>query len=227
MLASCAVAAASGFFIYYYCDNEQESVCVVDRGRDYGVRFSAGVQREAPTRSSRVQVTSKENQITAVPPSCRQRSADPPTSRLTSQLSTGPVSTDHLRTARNNDEIRQSRPQSEVETIRTAKVTTDPLRTARNEREETSTGKRKVVVYTKQTYKRNVQTTAHDPKALLKDSTRQSVRLIPVAIDNPQVHTMQSHVDTQIIDGKRVNVEHRNEEMIKEDFRHRVLADSR
>ncbi|EYC12979.1 hypothetical protein Y032_0045g1196 [Ancylostoma ceylanicum] len=46
MLASCAVAAASGFLIYYYCDNEQESVSVVDAGRDYGMRSSAGAQSE-------------------------------------------------------------------------------------------------------------------------------------------------------------------------------------
>ncbi|RCN38981.1 hypothetical protein ANCCAN_15074 [Ancylostoma caninum] len=117
--------------------------------------------------------------------------------------------------------------QTEMETIRTARMTTDPLRTARNEGEHTSKGKQRVVVYTKQSYSRNVKTTAYDPKALLKDSTRQSVRLIPVAIDNPQVHTMQSHVDTEIIDGKQVNVEHRNEAMMKEDFRHHVLADSR
>ncbi|EYC12978.1 hypothetical protein Y032_0045g1196 [Ancylostoma ceylanicum] len=52
MLASCAVAAASGFLIYYYCDNEQESVSVVDAGRDYGMRSSAGAQSDAAVQQS-------------------------------------------------------------------------------------------------------------------------------------------------------------------------------
>ncbi|EYC12982.1 hypothetical protein Y032_0045g1199 [Ancylostoma ceylanicum] len=142
-------------------------------------------------------------------------------------LQTARATLDQLRTARNDiDEASQRKGQGQVQANQTSKVTTDQLKTARNDGDEASHRKRRVVVYTKQTYQRNVQTSSSDPKALLKDSTRQSVRLIPLPIDNPQVHTMQKHMDTQIINGKQVNVEHRNEEMMKEDFRQHVLANS-
>ncbi|EYC12984.1 hypothetical protein Y032_0045g1200 [Ancylostoma ceylanicum] len=115
-----------------------------------------------------------------------------------------------------------------IQTIQTGPPSSDAqLRTARSEGDETKQGKgKKVVVYHKQTYERNVQrtTSSTDPNNLKDTSTGQSVRLIPIAIENPQVHNVQKQVDTQFIDGKHVKIERKNEEVMRESIRREVKA---
>ncbi|RCN34400.1 hypothetical protein ANCCAN_19763 [Ancylostoma caninum] len=46
-MLACAVAAASGIALYYYCNNGKESSTDVDPGREYGVRVYSGVRKGA------------------------------------------------------------------------------------------------------------------------------------------------------------------------------------
>ncbi|KAL6732263.1 hypothetical protein Aduo_003040 [Ancylostoma duodenale] len=237
-MLACAVAAASGIALYYYCNSEQESSSYVDPGREYGVRYYSGVRKDGRVWNS----TRQDSEDTAVSQN-RQRNADRPRSRLSSHLSTdgayprsqGYQSRSENRTttggstlltgatSQDNESVTSSG--TRVQTVQTGVPSPDQLlRTARSD-DDAHQGKRRVRVYTKQSYERNVQrtTSSTDPKNL-QDTTGQSVRLIPVAIENPQVHNVQRHVDTQFIDGKHVKIERKNEEIMRESIREQVKA---
>ncbi|PIO68736.1 hypothetical protein TELCIR_09466 [Teladorsagia circumcincta] len=91
--------------------------------------------------------------------------------------------------------------------------------------EQTPDGKKRVVVYTRETYDRKIEVsrTTQKPEADNGESMLPKDRppILP-PFPNAQVHTENTKVDNKVVDGKFVRTETFTEHMMKEDKKNRV-----
>ncbi|EYC12985.1 hypothetical protein Y032_0045g1201 [Ancylostoma ceylanicum] len=88
---------------------------------------------------------------------------------------------------------------------------------------QTNVNKRKVTVYTKDTYNRveTITQSSPSPQAVSQvPMLQKDEKLSPIM--NPQVHNVNTTVDNKVVDGQFVRTEKQVEEAMKENLKQRV-----
>ncbi|CAJ0596144.1 unnamed protein product [Cylicocyclus nassatus] len=274
-MLACAIAAASGIALYYYCRDDEEKMADIVYGPGYMVPSGTAVSRdhysdtidmdqhlhhmhrprriwrsENPERVSRITRTStemKSRKMSTETP-LREESYDRERQglRYTSGLDQPIYCTCGMNKNNYNQYGYNQRNTSGLDqpayctcgmnkndynqygynqrNVRSNTRTAREISSTRTGRRMSSTktgmlpsdadGRRRV---TRESYTRNVQrTTASTDPAALDNPQSASVRLIPVQIDNPDVHNVTGSVDRKFLDGRHVKVVKKNEEIMKE-----------